>query len=115
MKTKATTITTLALSRLLDVSEKTICAWALSGRLVRARHGVFDLRASFAAFARHARGRNAVTLEDIAEQLDWADANLKPLAPGTVITLTDIDTGRDTGQRAIVTEDGAYKLLDAHG
>jgi hypothetical protein len=84
------------LSTLLGVSEKTLSQWVLAGRLVRLRHGVYDLRQSFRAFVRLSRPRRAAELAQIIADQQWADEHLRPLAPGTIVELFELSEKRHT-------------------
>ncbi len=109
---KTTPISARDLSSLLRVTEKSLAQWTLDGRLVRLRHGTYALEASFAAFAKHALARSGVTDEERAQiraDLAWREEHVRPLEPGTIITLTD-EYGAPTGETAIVQDDGSVVL-----
>jgi hypothetical protein len=104
---KTVTMRARELSGLLGVSEKTLSQWVSAARIVRLRHGVYDLKESFRAFARHARTRQVTDddIEQIRRDLEWAAQHPGPrLEPGMVVELTEIDLdGRQLAPPRLVT------------
>jgi hypothetical protein len=111
LKVKTTPISARDLSSLLRVTEKSLAQWTLDGRLVRLRHGTYALEASFAAFAKHARGRSGLSEEEIAADQAWRERHTQRLEPGIMITIID-EQGRPTGEVAVVQDDGTVALRD---
>jgi len=108
-------INTRDLARLLDVSSKTLSAWAVDGIVTRLAHGKYDLTRSVRGFVQHMRGlvdarggegpAAAVAAERIALlklQSEKAEFELQKMA-GTLINVDEVEAHKVAEWRKLRT------------